>query len=75
MVYLLRTNARHFLWASFLFACAAAAAAEHPSKDHWAFQAPIRPAVPAVKNKKWVRNPIDAFVLARLEREKIKISA
>src|SRR5258707_1114160 len=31
---------------------------------HWAFLAPARPALPAVKNKVWVRNPIDAFVLA-----------
>src|SRR5262245_29084620 len=33
-----------------------------------AFQAPVRPPVPAVADKCWVRNPIDAFVLARLER-------
>src|SRR5262245_34500925 len=31
------------------------------------FRAPRRPAVPAVKNKAWVANPIDAFVLAELE--------
>ncbi|MDX1979867.1 MAG: PSD1 and planctomycete cytochrome C domain-containing protein [Bryobacteraceae bacterium] len=37
--------------------------------SHWSFQ-PIRNAQPpAVKNEKWVRNPIDAFVLARLEAE------
>ena len=35
---------------------------------HWAFVAPARPAVPEVKNKRWVRNPVDAFILARLER-------
>ena len=28
-------------------------------------------AIPKVKNKKWVRNPIDNFVLARLEKEKL----
>ena len=38
-------------------------------EQHWAFVAPKRPAVPAVKNQGWVRNPIDAFVLARLEKE------
>ena len=38
---------------------------------HWAFQTPVRPAVPQVKNRRWVRNPIDAFVLARLESEGI----
>jgi hypothetical protein len=38
---------------------------------HWAFVAPTRPPLPKVKNRRWVRNPIDAFVLARLERERI----
>lgn len=33
----------------------------------WSFKKPVRPAVPAVKNAAWVRNPIDAFVLAKLE--------
>jgi hypothetical protein len=36
---------------------------------HWAFVAPTRPAEPAVHNEKWVRNPIDRFVLAKLEVE------
>src|SRR5205085_1033465 len=35
--------------------------------EHWAFQ-PVRlPAVPAVRDRGWVRTPIDAFLLARLE--------
>src|SRR5688500_47550 len=37
-------------------------------QKHWAYIPPERPAVPAVRDSKWVRNPIDAFVLARLER-------
>jgi hypothetical protein len=40
-----------------------------PWQPHWAFIAPTRPAVPAVKRREWPRNPIDHFVLARLERE------
>jgi hypothetical protein len=36
-------------------------------KDYWAYQPIKRPEPPAVKNKSWVRNPIDAFVLAKLE--------
>ncbi|MHB1556264.1 MAG: PSD1 and planctomycete cytochrome C domain-containing protein [Isosphaeraceae bacterium] len=36
---------------------------------HWAFVAPRRPAEPAVKNTRWPRNPIDRFVLAKLEAE------
>ncbi|MEZ0265715.1 MAG: DUF1549 domain-containing protein, partial [Phycisphaerae bacterium] len=38
-----------------------------PYAGHWAFIPPVRPAVPGVKNAAWVRNPIDAFVLAKLE--------
>jgi hypothetical protein len=36
---------------------------------HWAFVAPVRPAEPAVRKGEWVRNPIDRFVLAKLEAE------
>ena len=36
-------------------------------RNHWAWKAPVRPSVPAVKNGAWVRNPIDAFILAKLE--------
>jgi hypothetical protein len=35
----------------------------------WSFIPPRRPAAPAVRDEKWVRNPIDRFILARLERE------
>ncbi len=39
--------------------------------EHWAFK-PVRcPTPPAVGLAGWVRNPIDAFVLARLEKERI----
>ncbi|MGA9771984.1 MAG: DUF1553 domain-containing protein [Blastocatellia bacterium] len=34
----------------------------------WSFLKPVRPTVPAVKNRSWVRNEIDAFVLSRLEK-------
>jgi mono/diheme cytochrome c family protein len=50
------------------------AAVKRRGADHWAFQPPKRPAVPPVKDPSWVRNPIDNFVLARLEREGIKPS-
>ncbi len=36
---------------------------------HWSFLAPKKPAVPTVKDTKAVRNPIDAFVLAELEKK------
>lgn len=40
--------------------------------NHWAFQAPVRPVVPPPANRKWVRTPIDNFILARLAAEKLK---
>ena len=40
-----------------------------PQKKHWAFVPPVRPALPVVKNAKWVRNPVDRFILAKLESE------
>lgn len=43
-----------------------------PWKEHWSFAAPVRPAVPAVKDKRWVRNPIDNFILAKLEAAGLK---
>ncbi len=36
-------------------------------KKHWAFQPVKKPALPAVQNAAWVQNPIDNFVLAKLE--------
>jgi mono/diheme cytochrome c family protein len=46
-----------------------------PSKlDHWAFKAPVRPALPVLKNKSWVQNPVDAFILAKLDKEGLKPS-
>ncbi|MDR3691738.1 MAG: PSD1 and planctomycete cytochrome C domain-containing protein [Fimbriimonas sp.] len=34
-------------------------------RAHWAYAKPIRPPLPALENAAWVRNPIDAFVLAK----------
>ena len=38
---------------------------------HWAFTRVERPPVPAVADKARVRNPVDAFVQARLQRDKV----
>ena len=35
---------------------------------HWAFEPIRQPALPVVKQKSWAKNPIDLFVLAKLER-------
>ena len=37
--------------------------------QHWSFEPIARPTPPAVDNEAWVRNPVDRFVLARLEAE------
>ncbi len=38
-------------------------------RAYWAFQQPVEPAVPAVRNRAWPRNSIDHFVLAGLEAQ------
>jgi hypothetical protein len=44
------------------------------ASDHWSFQ-PIRaPKPPSVRQRAWIRDPIDAFILARLEQERVKPS-
>ncbi len=43
-----------------------------PYAEHWAFQKPVRPPLPKVGQAAWVRNPIDAFVLARMEKAGLK---
>ena len=43
-------------------------------KQHWAFQ-PIRRSVPPQRDSAWPRNEIDQFILARLNREKVKPSS
>jgi hypothetical protein len=40
-----------------------------PWKQHWAFLRPQRPQPPKVAAESWVANPIDAFILAKLEGE------
>ena len=39
------------------------------ARSHWAFRPVRKPAVPEVKDAGWVRTPVDAFVLAKLEEK------
>jgi hypothetical protein len=39
---------------------------------HWSLIAPTRPEPPKVRNRRWGRNPIDDFILSRLEHEGLK---
>ena len=41
-------------------------------RDHWAFQPPVRPPVPSVKNAERLANPIDAFLAIKQEQEKLR---
>lgn len=41
---------------------------------HWAYIPPVRPATPTLAEEGWPRNPIDAFILARLENERLRHS-
>jgi hypothetical protein len=43
-------------------------------RDFWSFKQPVRPNVPAVKAKERVRNAVDAFVLAALEKKGLTLS-
>jgi hypothetical protein len=38
----------------------------------WAFQKVVKPPVPAVKDQVWAKNPIDAFILSKLEEKNLK---
>ena len=42
---------------------------------HWAYVAPVRQPLPAVSQPAWPKNPIDYFLLARLDREGLKAAA
>jgi hypothetical protein len=42
---------------------------------HWAYRSVKKPELPKVKNETWCRNPIDRFVLARLEQNGLAPSA
>src|SRR5262249_35018426 len=38
-------------------------------QPHWSLIPPVQADLPKVQNRRWVRNPIDNFILARLEQE------
>ena len=45
------------------------ASIDEARQKHWSYQPVKMPAVPTVKDPSWVKNPIDAFVLAKLEEK------
>ena len=50
----------------------AAAAGQKEPEDWWAFQKPVRPAVPEVSEARWSKNPIDAFTYRKLREKGLK---
>lgn len=50
------------------------AAARPTNAGHWAFVPPARPDLPAVHKRDWLRTPVDSFILAPLEAERINPS-
>ena len=38
---------------------------------HWSYEAPVKAKLPAVKNKDWLKNEVDNFVLRQLEMKNI----
>jgi Protein of unknown function (DUF1553)/Protein of unknown function (DUF1549) len=44
-------------------------------RSYWAFQTVASPKLPAVRDARWVRNPIDAFVLSQLEAQGLRPAA
>lgn len=80
---------RHICWLALLPLAAAAGDAEKKSAEKknapvpevsddnrlfWAFRPPLRPAIPKVKNAERVGNPIDAFLLEKLEAKGLTFS-
>jgi len=53
----------------------ASAGRTRATASHWAFQPVERPAPPAVQNAEWARNPIDRFILAKIEEKNLTPSA
>src|SRR2546426_11951445 len=41
------------------------------ARAHWAFQPLHLPPVPQIQNQRWVRTPVDAFILSRLEAKRL----
>src|ERR1700689_5297660 len=60
------------LSAPLLFAADAPHVFTPAQKNYWAFQPVKKSPVPAVKNKAWVKTPIDAFILAKLEEKNLQ---
>jgi hypothetical protein len=57
------------------FGARSVATIREKARTHWAFQPVREPKVPDVRNKKFVRTPLDNFVIAKLEEAKLMPSS
>lgn len=67
-------EARHFLTAEQIATLREWVKEGAPYEQHWSFIAPKLTSIPKTKNRDWSRTPIDSFILARLEKEKLSPS-
>ncbi len=52
-----------------------ASSRDEAARKHWSFQSVRRPKLPEVRDRRWVSTPLDAFVLAGLERAGLEPAA
>ncbi|MFN6049898.1 MAG: DUF1549 domain-containing protein, partial [Planctomycetia bacterium] len=46
-----------------------------PDHQHWAFNKPVRPLLPTIRQNHWAAGPMDLFIAQRLEKEGLPLSA
>src|SRR5688572_2498924 len=68
---------QRYMFSILLLATVGIGVAQSPSftaaqRSFWSLQPVTKPAVPAVKDKLWVKNPVDAFVLGKLEEKQLQ---
>ncbi len=71
-------SAKHFkaILALLALACSVWAMSDNlpftaEQRNHWAYKKVVKPTVPVVKQRAWVKTPVDAFILAKLEAQGI----
>src|SRR4051812_47650828 len=58
-------------WAGLLASFSGIAAESGDRTDFWSFKLSTKPAVPRIELRRWVRNPIDYFVAAKLAEKQM----
>jgi len=66
-----RTRFSILLWGAALLFSMPLASFSADKADFWSFKPAEKPRVPTVRNREWPRNPMDLFVLAKLEENQM----